>query len=204
MPVRRPIATRLLAVAAVGAALVVAAATAPAGAAATGPVDAGGTFAAPGGTGPAVTYDASQVPLGARGAVHAVPTGSDRTVVVLHAWGLLPNETYGAHAHYLPCGATGAAAGAHYQNAPDPAVNGSLTAASTNPAYANPANEVWLDLVTNADGNGRAQTVVDWPFRPTATGGPRSVILHLNPTSSGGTVPAGNAGARLACVTVPF
>ena len=125
-------------------------------------------------------------------------------MVVVHAWGLLPGETFGAHAHYLPCGATGAAAGAHYQNAPDPSVNGSLTAASTNPAYANPANEVWLDLETNGAGNGRAQTVVDWPFRPTATGGPRSVILHLNTTSTGGTVPAGNAGARLACVTVPF
>jgi Cu-Zn family superoxide dismutase len=203
MSARRTTTARLLAVAAAGSVLVVAAAALPAGAA-TGPVDAGGTFAAPADATTAFTYDASQVPVGARVAVHAVPTGSGRTVVVLHAWGLLPDETYGAHAHYLPCGATGTAAGAHYQNAPDPAVNGSLTAASTNPAYANPANEVWLDLVTNGDGNGRAQTVVDWPFRPTATGGPRSVILHLNPTSSGGTVPAGNAGARLACVTVPF
>ena len=72
-----------------------------------------------------------------------------------------------------PCGATGAAAGAHYQNAQDPAVGGSETTASANPSYANPGNEVWLDLVTNDDGNGRAQTVVDWPFRPTATGAPR-------------------------------
>ena len=49
-------------------------------------------------------------------------------------------------------------------------MGGSETTASINPSYANPGNEVWLDLVTNADGNGRAQTVVDWPFRPTATG----------------------------------
>ena len=69
------------------------------------------------------------------------------------------------------------------------------------PTYANPSNEVWLDLETNAAGNGRAQTVVDWTFRPTADGAPRSVILHLNTTSTGGTPPAGNAGARLACVT---
>jgi superoxide dismutase, Cu-Zn family len=200
MAVRRSAA---LAVAVLGSALVVAAASSPAGAS-VGPVDAGGTFAAPGSGSSAVTYDATQVPLGARVEVHAVPTGSGRTVVTLHAWGLLPGETYGAHAHYLPCGTTGAAAGAHYQNAPDPAVNGSLTVASTDPAYANAVNEVWLDLATNAAGNGRAQTVVDWPFRPTATGGPRSVILHLNTTSTGGTVPAGNAGARLACVTVPF
>ena len=37
-----------------------------------------------------------------------------------------------------------------------------------------------------------------------ADGSPRSVILHLNTTSTGGSVPPGNAGARLACVTVPF
>ncbi len=200
MTVRR--SAVLAAAAGLGTALVVAAATAPAGAS-VGPVDAGGLFAAPAGATAAFTYDPSQVPVGARVAVRAVPTGSGRTVV-LHAWGLLPDETYGAHAHYLPCGATGAAAGAHYQNAPDPAANGSLTVASTDPAYANPANEVWLDLVTNAAGNGRAQTVVDWPFRPTATGGPRAVILHLNTTSAGGAVPAGNAGARLARVTMPF
>jgi superoxide dismutase, Cu-Zn family len=146
----------------------------------------------------------TQVPVGARVVVRAVPTGSHKTVVTLHAWGLLPDESYGAHAHYKPCGATGAAAGAHYQNAQDPAVGGSETTASVNSSYANPGNEVWLDLVTNDDGNGRAQTVVDWPFRPTATGAPRSVILHLNTTSTGGAVPPGNAGARLACVTVPF
>ncbi len=114
----------------------------------------------------------TQVPVGARVVVRAVPTGSHKTVVTLHAWGLLPDETYGAHAHYKACGATGAAAGAHYQNAQDPAVGGSETTASVNPSYANPGNEVWLDLVTNDDGNGRAQTVVDWPFRPTATGAP--------------------------------
>lgn len=193
-----------LVVAALGSALVVAAATSPAGAS-VGPVEAGGTFAAaPGSGSTAITYDATQVPVGARVEVRAVPTGSGRTVVTLHAWGLLPDETYGAHAHYLPCGATGAAAGAHYQNLPDPAVKGSLTVASTDPTYANPVNEVWLDLVTNEAGNGRAQTVVDWPFRSTATGGPRAVILHLNTTSTGGSVPAGNAGTRLACVTMPF
>lgn len=193
----------VLAVAALGTVLVVVAATSPADAS-VGPVAAGGNFAAPADATTAFTYDPTQVPVGSRVEVRAVPTGSGRTVVTLHAWGLLPDETYGAHAHYLPCGATGAAAGAHYQNAPDPAVNGSLTTASTNPWYANPANEVWLDLVTNDAGNGRAQTVVDWPFRPTATGGPRAVILHLNTTSTGGAVPAGNAGTRLACVTMPF
>lgn len=197
---RRPV----LVVAAVGAALTLAAWSAlPAGASA-GPIEAEGTFAAPLNATTAFTYDVGQVPVGARVVVRAVPTGSHRTVVTLHAWGLLPDETYGAHAHYKACGATGAAAGAHYQNAADPAAAGSETTASVDPAYANPGNEVWLDLVTNEAGNGRAQTVVDWTFRPTAGGGPRSVILHLNQTSTGGPVPPGNAGPRLACVTVPF
>ena len=195
---RRP----LLAVAAIGALLTVAAWSAfPAGAAG-GPAVTNGTFDVPGAATTAVTYDVSQVPVGADVSVHAVRTGSHKTVLTLHARGLLPNETYGAHAHYRPCGLTGAAAGAHYQNVPDPAVAGSETTASTDATYANPSNEVWLDLETNAAGNGRAQTVVDWTFRPTADGAPRSVILHLNTTSPGGTPPAGNAGARLACVTI--
>jgi Cu-Zn family superoxide dismutase len=194
----------MLVVAALGAALTVAAWSALPAGAANGPVEAAGTFAAPQDATTAFTYDVTQVPVGARVVVRAVPTGSHKTVVTLHAWGLLPDETYGAHAHYRPCGPTPAAAGAHYQNAPDPAVAGSETTASVDSSYAYPGNEVWLDLVTNEDGNGRAQTVVDWAFRPTATGGPRSVILHLSTTSTGGSVPPGNAGARLACITVPF
>jgi Cu-Zn family superoxide dismutase len=195
---RRP----LLAVAAIGAFLTVAAWSAfPAGAAG-GPAVTAGVFDVPGAATTAVTYDVAQVPVGAEVTVHAVRAGSHKTVVMLHARGLLPNETYGAHTHYRPCGATGAAAGAHYQNVPDPAVGGSETVASTDATYANPSNEVWLDLETNAAGKGRAQTVVEWTFRPTADGAPRSVILHLNTTSTGGTPPAGNAGARLACVTI--
>ena len=194
---RRP----LSAVTAIGLALIGCAWSAvPAGAA--GPAVAEGIFQVPGVATTAVTYDVTQVPVGAEVTVRAVRTGSQKTVVTLHARGLLPNETYGAHAHYRACGATGGAAGAHYQNVPDPAAGGSETTASVDPAYANPGNEVWLDLVTNAAGNGRAQTVVDWTFRPTADGAARSVILHLNPTSTGGAVPPGNAGARLACVAI--
>ena len=195
---RRP----LLAVAAIGALLTVGAWSAfPAGAVG-GPAVADGVFDVPGTATSAVTYDVAQVPVGAEVTVRAVRTGSHKTVLTLHARGLLPNETYGAHAHYRPCGLTGAAAGAHYENVPDPAVGGSETVSSTDPAYANPSNEAWLDLETNAAGNGRAQTVVDWTFRPTTDGAPRSVILHLNTTSTGGTPPAGNAGARLACVSI--
>lgn len=194
----------LAVVAALGAALTVAAgSTLPAGAAAE-PVSAGGNFALPGGANTVVTYDVNQVPVGAQVQVHTVETPNNKTIVTLHAWGLLPNESYGAHAHYRSCGATGAAAGAHYQNVVDPATGGDETVVSKNDDYANPDNEVWLDLATNASGNGRAQTVVDWTFRARADGSPRSVILHVNATSPGPVPDPGNAGARLACVTVPF
>jgi Cu-Zn family superoxide dismutase len=196
----------LIAVAALSAALTLAAgvtvsasATVPDGSTARHSVSRG-TFEVPALATSAVTYDATQVPVGARIVVRAVKIAHHRTRIKLRVRGLLPGETYGAHVHYLACGATGAAAGAHYQNIPDPAVGGSETVSSTDPAYANSANEVWLDFVTNAKGKGRAHTVVDWRFRPTAPGTTRSVILHIDPTSTGGTVPPGNAGARLACL----
>jgi Cu-Zn family superoxide dismutase len=159
-----------------------------------------GTFDVPATATNAFTYDVSQVPVGAQIVVRAVKIASHRTLIQLRVRGMRPGETYGAHVHYLACGATGSAAGAHYQNIPDPVVAGSETVSSTDPAYANPANEVWLDFVTDATGEGLAQTVVDWRFRPTAPGTTRSVILHIDPTSTGGTVPPGNAGARLACL----
>jgi Cu-Zn family superoxide dismutase len=159
-----------------------------------------GTFDVPAAAATAFTYDVTQVPVGAQIVVRAVKLTHQRTLIQLRVRGMLPGETYGAHVHYLACGATGAAAGAHYQNVPDPILAGSETVSSTDPAYANPTNEVWLDFVTDATGEGVAQTVVDWHFRPTAPGTTRSVILHINPTSTGGTVPPGNAGARLACL----
>ena len=140
------------------------------------------------------------LPVGARARVRAVETGSGKTVVTLQARGFKPDETYGAHAHYRPCGATGAAAGAHYQNVEER--QGDEVTPSTDPAFANPDNEVWLDFTTDSEGNGSAQTVVDWQFRPSALG--RSVVVHANHTSHGGTPPAGNAGARLGCLSVPF
>lgn len=200
MPATRP---QLLVVVALGAALTVAAgATLPASATSRHAVTRG-TYDVPATATSAFTYDATQVPVGAKVVVRSVKVATRKTVISLRVRGLLPGETYGAHVHYLACGATGAAAGAHYQNLADPAVAGSETVGSTDPAYANPDNEVWLDLVTNANGYGQTHAVVDWRFRPTP-GTTRSVILHIDPTSTGGTVPAGTAGARLACLDVRF
>ena len=71
----------------------------------------------------------------------------------------------------------------------------------TDPAFANPANEIWLDLTTDAAGNGRAKAVVDWQF-PSGRR-PGSVIIHERHTSTGAGT-AGVAGQRVACLTVPF
>jgi len=139
---------------------------------------------------PLTTYSAA-IPAGATARVQAVYDASGSTVVTLHVWGLAPNTAYGAHAHQNACGLTGAAAGPHFQYVQDPAIP------STNPAYANPQNEIWLDLTTDAVGNGSAQTRVAWQFPSDRRA--HSVIIHERHTS-----PDGTAGARLACLTVNF
>jgi Cu-Zn family superoxide dismutase len=142
-----------------------------------------------------VVYDAALVPDGATARVQAVYTGSGKTIVTLHVRGLVPNRAYGSHAHTNACGATGLAAGPHYQYVVD------AVSPSTNPAYANPDNEIWLDFHTNAAGNATLQTVVEW--QPHDTRRPASVILHIEHTHTGPT-DSGVVGARLACVNVPF
>ena len=71
-----------------------------------------------------------------------------------------PSRGYAAHAHVNPCGPTGDAAGPHFQNRPDPAAAPGKP--STDPAYANPQNEIWLDLRTDGDGDGESRAEV--PF----------------------------------------
>ena len=144
--------------------------------------------------GPLVAYSPA-VPAGAHARVQAVANAAGTTIVTLQVRGLRPNTEYGAHAHQNACGATGAAAGAHYQRVMDP------VQPSTNPAYANPRNEIWLDFTTDAEGNGSAQTRVRWQFEPDRRAG--SVIVHEHATNHGPDG-AGTAGARLACLSVGF
>jgi superoxide dismutase, Cu-Zn family len=144
-----------------------------------------------------LTYDAKTVPVGARiSVVEQVggPVGGAATSVRLQVSGLLPNRVYGAHVHTKPCGRTPDASGPHYQDVKDP------NQPSTDPAYANSENEVWLDFRTDAQGRATVESWHDWGFRP---GEARSVIIHEHGTA---TKPgeAGMAGARLACLTVPF
>ncbi|WP_232788995.1 superoxide dismutase family protein [Streptomyces odonnellii] len=153
----------------------------------------------------ALTYDVKLVPVGARIAVvervgdraggHAGREAADSaTDVRLGVSGLLPNRMYGAHVHTEPCGRTPEDAGPHYQNVKDP------EQPSTDPAYANRENEVWLDFTTDSGGRAASESRHTWRFRP---GGAGSVVIHEHGTA---TTPgeAGTAGARLACLTVPF
>jgi Cu-Zn family superoxide dismutase len=140
----------------------------------------------------AVTYDPDLAPAGAS---IAVGTATQRhSMVVLWVAGLRPLRHYGAHVHVHPCGPVGADAGPHYQDVPDP------VQPSVDPAYANPHNEVWLDLVTDPHGYGVAVAVQPWAFRP---GGAQSVVLHESATMTG-PGHAGTAGRRIACLTIPL
>ncbi|MFM9369761.1 superoxide dismutase family protein [Streptomyces sp. Da 82-17] len=133
----------------------------------------------------AKTYDMSLVPAGAHIEVTQV-TGPTGNVVTLKVDGLKPDRPYGVHVHQKPCGAQPTDAGGHYQHRKDP------VQPSTNPAYVNPRNEVWLDFTTNRSGTGAAASRHGWNFR---AGEAASVVLHAE---------HGGAGDRLACFSVPF
>jgi Cu-Zn family superoxide dismutase len=157
-----------------------------------------GTLAAPAQATNAFTYNPALAPEGADVSVD-VETAAGATEVALDVDGMLPNRGYAAHAHVNPCGPTGDAAGPHFQNRVDPAAAPGKP--STDPAYANPQNEIWLDLHT--DGTGAGEATATLPFLLTDRA-PASVVIHEAQTT--GTTPgqAGSAGARIACIDVPF
>ncbi|MBQ0984972.1 superoxide dismutase family protein [Streptomyces sp. F63] len=149
--------------------------------------------ASPHRTAGAVTYDTEAVPPGALIGVRQW-TGPEGTTVRLRVSGAEPGRAYGAHVHTRPCGPEPDSSGPHYQHRPDP------DQPSTDPRYANPDNEVWLDFTADGSGDGVAKARQDWNFRP---GEARSVVLHEHHTATEDGA-AGAAGARLACFTVPF
>jgi Cu-Zn family superoxide dismutase len=141
----------------------------------------------------ATNYNKALVPDGAKALV-AEYVFDGATTVTLNVRGLVPNRAYGAHAHALPCGSTGEAAGPHFQHVPDP------VKPSVDPAYANATNEIWLDFKTDGQGNATTASTVPWEFQNARAG---SVVIHADPTQ---TAPgkAGTAGARIGCVSVGF
>jgi Cu-Zn family superoxide dismutase len=94
----------------------------------------------------------------------------------------------------MPCTADPEEAGPHYQNHQDPVVP------STNPIYANPDNEIWLDFTADASGNATSIASHGWDFSPARA--PRSLVLHAEHTHTAAGE-AGKAGARVACLTLP-
>jgi Cu-Zn family superoxide dismutase len=146
----------------------------------------------------AYTYDSALAPEGSGISVAAGEAGSS-TWVRLQVQGLMPNRGYAAHAHARACGATGDAAGPHYQHVVDPAATPEKP--STDPAYANPRNEIWLDLHTDGDGNAELRTEAPFTFTDRAPG---SVVVHSHEHTATAPGQAGVAGARIACLTVPF
>lgn len=146
-------------------------------------------------------------PAGSTARVQSVETGDGKTIMTLDVSGLESFAKYGAHAHVSPCGSTGGAAGAHFQWDVDPALgkvgpDGKVITASTDPAYANPENELWLDLTTNRAGEAHAKAVVDRPFPDGRR--PGSVIIHEQHTAAGTPGTAGTAGKRVACLTLTY
>src|SRR6266702_4547355 len=183
--------TNKVALAAAGmVAIGVAIASAPTAQAAASQIRAEGAF---GETAGAYSYNPAFVPVGSSARVQAVSTASGKTIVTLHVWGLVANREYGAHAHKLACGSDPAAASGHFQY---------LIGGAADPDFANEDNEVWLDLTTDAFGNGSAQTVLDWQFP--ASRRAQSVVLHDHHTDHGTPGTAGTADPRYGCLTVGF
>ena len=142
------------------------------------------------------TYNPALAPAGARLSTTMTPSG-DTTTVELTVSGMLPNRGYAVHAHTNVCGETGAAAGPHYQNRIDPAATPQKP--SSNPDFANPRNEVWLDVRTDTTGSGTARTTVPFVF---ADRGPGSIVVHEAMATATAPGKAGQAGARIACLTL--
>jgi Cu-Zn family superoxide dismutase len=97
-----------------------------------------------------------------------------------------------------PCGAAASAAGPHYQHERDP--QASATAPSVDPSYANPRNEVWLDFTTDANGGASSTSTQQWTFDPGTR--PGALVIHAQGTQTM-SGHAGDAGARVACLTLP-
>ena len=157
------------------------------------------TFAAPNPGAEAVTYNPALVPEGASILASIMPAGSGytQTTANLSVAGLLPNRAYVVRAHTQACGATAEQAGPPYQDRMDPAAT--PQGSSTNPQYANPRNEIWLDVRTDSDGSASSGTTVPFTFTNRA---PASVVVYDAQTTATAPGQAGQLGAPIACLNL--
>lgn len=144
------------------------------------------------------SYDEALAPSGAKLTV-TVDESDDETTIVLEAEGLVKDRGYAVHAHTKPCGGEGEDAGAHFQNEVDPAATPDKP--STDPTFANPDNEIWLDFRTDGDGNGQAGTTVPFGFDDRK---PASIVVHAETETATASGKAGSAGGRIACLNLPL
>jgi len=99
--------------------------------------------------------------------------------------GLPPDRDFGSHLHKLGC--DNGKAGGHYQHTVAPS-----TEAVSDPMYANPDNEAWLDFKTDSQGKVTIERTVAWLPRP---GEAKAIIFHDKKTDMNG-----KAGDKLACL----
>jgi Cu-Zn family superoxide dismutase len=132
-----------------------------------------GTLTTPNPASIAITYNPDLAPIGAAMTASLIPSSDGYTRAQLTVFGLLPNRGYAAQAHTQSCGAAENAAGPRFQNHLDPAAT--PQAPSSSPRYANPNNEIWLDVRTDSTGAGISTTTVPFVFTDRAPG---SIVLH--------------------------
>ena len=144
-----------------------------------------------------MTYNPASAPADAAILASVIPHGYDysRIVATLVVAGLQPNRSYAAQAHTNPCGPTAQDAGPPYQDRIDSAARPDAPSAA--PRYANPHNDIRLDIHTDAAGEGTSQTTVPFGFTDRRPG---SIVLNEATATAPGH--AGEAGAPIACVTL--
>lgn len=137
-----------------------------------------------------------EIPAGATARVHTAYDSTGDTRITIRVRGLRPRTGYQIRVHELPCGAKPKAAGRIFENTPNPDPE-----SPTDPAYANPANQIWLDVTTDRTGAAVARSRVSWQFSPEWR--PGSVIIHRQHVPNSPRE-LGITGARLACLGVGF
>jgi Cu-Zn family superoxide dismutase len=155
-----------------------------------------GTLTKPTPTSKAETYNPALAPAGALLTTTMTPSGGSTTAELIVS-GMLRNRGYAVHAHTNTCGDNPNSVGPRYQNHIDPAAT--PQAPSTDPEYANPRNEIWLDMHTNIVGSGTSHTTVPFIFTDR---GPGSIVVHEATHTSTALGHAGEAGAPIACLTL--
>ena len=108
---------------------------------------------------------------GARATLRAEYDAAGDSRLAFAVTGLASSAHYVVRAHAGGCPATPAELGEVFQMSPNPDPEH-----PEDPDFRNGANEVWLDVETEADGSGASEAVQPWQFSPIWRAG--SVVVH--------------------------